>query len=365
MKKRILQVSCGGLGRGGISTVIFSIVEPLKNEFEFDCVVFKKKCEREILFEKIGNLYRINTYNNDGKFRILELLIRPLVLYAGIKRICKNSSYDAIHCHNLNDIGVCLLAAKHAGVKIRIAHSHNTSSSRKKNCFIKLQERFNRLLIKASATECISCSDAAGNSYFREIPYNVIYNSIDLKEFAPKEKKIHSDTVFINVGRYTYQKNQEFVIHIFNIIKKHIKESKLYLVGYGEDQEKLSNMIKLYNLEDSVLLVPGNRVDVKEFYDKSDYMIFPSRYEGFGIALLEAQAKLIPCFVSEAVQKEVDVGLLEYISLNNSPEFWAKYILDYIKNGKLVDEDMVNKNLKRYSIDSIKECYARIYRGQV
>ena len=40
MKKRILQVSCGGLGRGGISTVIFSIVEPLKNEFEFDCVVF-------------------------------------------------------------------------------------------------------------------------------------------------------------------------------------------------------------------------------------------------------------------------------------------------------------------------------------
>ena len=124
-------------------------------------------------------------------------------------------------------------------------------------------------------------------------------------------------------------------------------------------------MIKLYNLEDSVLLVPGNRVDVKEFYDKSDYMIFPSRYEGFGIALLEAQAKLIPCFVSEAVQKEVDVGLLKYISLNNSPEFWAKYILDYIKNGKLVDEDMVNKNLKRYSIDSIKECYAKIYRGQV
>mgnify|MGYP000366456599 FL=1 len=89
------------------------------------------------------------------------------------------------------------------------------------------------------------------------------------------------------------------------------------LVGFGEDKEKLKNLIHELNLDESVDLIPGDKVDVSEKYDEADYMIFPSIYEGFGIVLLEAQAKRIPCFVSEAIQKEVDAGLLNYIKFKH------------------------------------------------
>ena len=54
MKKKILHISCGGLGYGGVSSVIFSIVEKLYSRFDFECIVFKKRCNREREFLKYG-----------------------------------------------------------------------------------------------------------------------------------------------------------------------------------------------------------------------------------------------------------------------------------------------------------------------
>ena len=43
MKRKVLHISCGGLGSGGVSSVIFSIVKELHNRFDFECIVFKKE----------------------------------------------------------------------------------------------------------------------------------------------------------------------------------------------------------------------------------------------------------------------------------------------------------------------------------
>lgn len=135
------------------------------------------------------------------------------------------------------------------------------------------------------------------------------------------------------------------------------------LVGFGEDKEKLKNLIHELNLDESVDLIPGDKVDVSEKYDEADYMIFPSIYEGFGIVLLEAQAKRIPCFVSEAIQKEVDAGLLNYIKLSETPEKWAEKILLYIDSNNEIDDSKIQKNLNRFNSKEICEQYAKIYGG--
>lgn len=361
MGKKVLHVSCGALGKGGISTVILSIANGLKEQFDFGCVVFKKQGEREECFP--GKLHRINAYSNDGKRHIFELLLRPIKLYFGIKRICKSEKYDVIHCHNLNDEGICLLAAKHSGVAIRVAHSHNTPSTKKMNVFVRIQELLNRVLIKNAATCCLCCSNAAGESFYHNKNFNVIYNSIDLTKFSPSTKCQHENLTFINVGRYTYQKNQEFIIDVFRNILKEYPTSQLLLVGYGEDFNKLSEYILINNLSESVTLVPGNKVDVNKVYDYSDYMIFPSRYEGFGIVLIEAQAKMIPCFVSEAIQKEADAGLLTFISLEKSAQEWSDEIINYIRKKENVDGLRIKNNLRKYSSESICKQYADIYTG--
>ena len=55
MKKKVLHISCGGLGYGGVSSVIFSIVEKLYSRFDFECIVFKKRCNREKEFLNMEN----------------------------------------------------------------------------------------------------------------------------------------------------------------------------------------------------------------------------------------------------------------------------------------------------------------------
>lgn len=363
MKKKILHVSCGGLGHGGVSAVIFSIVETLYNQFDFDCVVFKKHCDREKDFQRYGKLIRIKAYNDDGRRHLFELLLRPWIMYWGIYKNCKKNKYQVIHCHNNRDEGICLLAAKHAGVPIRIAHSHNTLSPKQQGIITKASTYFNRKLMIYASTDRIGCSEEACNSFFGETEHKVIFNAIDLNKYKAYNRTSHNKLIFIHVGRYTYQKNQEMVIQVFYRINQMIPDSELLLVGFGEDKDKLEKEITALNLNDVVKLVPGNKVDVGKLYATSDYMIFPSVYEGFGIVLLEAQAMGIPCFVSEAIQKEADVGLLTYIELNKGPEVWAQTILNYIENNKTVDEDDVKKKLYQYSSEVIGNQYIAIYKG--
>lgn len=363
MKRKVLHISCGGLGSGGVSSVIFSIVKQLHNRFDFECIVFKKKCNKEDDFLRYGKLHRVEAYSSDGKTHFIELILRPFKLYTNVFRICKKEKYDVVHAHNLFEEGVCLWAAKNAGVPIRIAHSHNTNSTNKKSIIFKIREKINLILINKYATHKIACSNRAGKDYFNNSNYDVIYNSIDLEKYANKKITDKGHITFIHVGRYTYQKNQEFVIKVFANIKKKKDNSRLMLVGFGEDKEKLKNLIHELNLDESVDLIPGDKVDVSEKYDEADYMIFPSIYEGFGIVLLEAQAKRIPCFVSEAIQKEVDAGLLNYIKLSETPEKWAEKILLYIDSNNEIDDSKIQKNLNRFNSKEICEQYAKIYGG--
>ena len=71
MRRKVLHISCGGLGSGGVSSVIFSIVKQLHNRFDFECIVFKKKCNKEDEFLKYGKLHRIESYNSDGRVYLL------------------------------------------------------------------------------------------------------------------------------------------------------------------------------------------------------------------------------------------------------------------------------------------------------
>ena len=359
----MLHVSCGGLGYGGVSSVILSIVENLYTQFDFDCVVFNSRGGREEIFKQYGRLYRINAYSVNGKRNPFEILLRPIRLYRGIRKICNSNQYDVIHCHNNVEEGICLLAAKHAGIPIRIAHSHNTPSPRRRNPVIAIVEKINKSLMRENANKFIGCSEAACTSFFGFVDYQVIYNAVHIKDFSSIDFSKRDQKTFIHVGRYTYQKNQEFVIRVFKYIHDNDKECKLYLVGYGDEEKNLKDLVTSLGIQECVVFVPGKTADINIYYEKSDYMIFPSRYEGFGIVLLEAQAMLIPCFVSEAIQKEVDIGLITYYKLSEGPQKWAENILCYMQNPSKIDRQFVKNNIRLYSINEVCSQYADVYRG--
>ena len=55
--------------------------------------------------------------------------------------------------------------------------------------------------------------------------------------------------------------------------------------------------------------------------------VFPSRYEGLPVVLLEAQISGLPCIVSDKITREVDLGDLNWQSIEDVPKQWAKAIL--------------------------------------
>ncbi len=359
-KTKVLHVSYGGLGKGGVSTVIFSICENLTERFDFGCVVFAEKGVSEERFKKIGKLHRVNCYIKGSFF---EKLARPIRMYSAIKRICKNEHYDVIHCHNGPEEAFALLAAKHAGVKVRIAHSHNTTSPQKSSLIKKKYCKLLMPIVCKNATKKVACSKQAAIDFFGSEGVTVIPNSIQIDRFFCDREGENSLLRFVHVGRYDYSKNQEFVLDVFNIIHQKNVESSLKLVGFGMDKEKLKKKTQELHLEDSVFFVPGDVYDIPSEYKSADFMIFPSRNEGFGIVLIEAQAAGVYCFVSEAVQPEADAGSLEFLSLRDSAEIWAEAILNhYAKHPKK------SKNKKerydKYRAEIVSDRYGELYESE-
>ena len=363
-KKKVLHVTPGGLG-GGVGTVILSIAKGLQSDYEMDCIVYKKQGHLEKEFKSLGNLYRLNCY--DIQRGIIDLLRRPWVLFWGVFRICTMHHYDVIHCHNDFDQWVCLMAARIAGVRIRIAHAHNPISKHNSSNFLhKLRVYINRAGIKIFATEKISCSTHAGQSFYNCDDFKVILNSVDLEKFNKASISERFGNKFIHIGRYNYQKNQEFVIQVFKEIKEYRPNIHLDLVGFGEDKNKLQQLIKGLNLNNSIHLVDGKEKNVSELLQSADYMIFPSRFEGFGIVLLEAQVMGVMCFASDRVPPETNLGLVEYLSLKKTPEEWAEQIMKSTDNKQRYKERCfaVHNNAKKFSPYEINKQYRIVYEAR-
>ena len=128
----------------------------------------------------------------------------------------------------------------------------------------------------------------------------------------------------------------------------------LLLIGDAvEDKSYLNEVkqkVKELNLEENVRFL-GMRNDVPEIMQAMDCFLFPSRFEGLGIVIIEAQTAGLPCYVSIVIPNEVKItNLVDFISLNEFPENWAEKI---IKNKNYKRKDISKEIIKAgYDIDT-------------
>ena len=78
----------------------------------------------------------------------------------------------------------------------------------------------------------------------------------------------------------------------------------------------------------------GQRSDIYALLQMMDVFILPSRYEGLGIVLLEAQAAGLKCFVSNQVPEEASLGNTVYLPLKNANAYWCNIMLKEYQKGK-------------------------------
>lgn len=278
----------------------------------------------------------------------------------------EHQEFDAIHIHScvLGNIKP-LVYAYRKGIKCRIVHSHNNDYMEKPSLYLKIKEAYNKLRLPKYATRLVACSNNAGEWMFGNKAFDVINNGIDTQKYSYNETVrlqtrvslgVESKHVIGTVGRMQFQKNPEFIIDIFRNIRKIDSDAVLLYVGDGNLRSGIVQKIQEYGLTECTLIL-GNRTDVNVLLQAMDVFILPSRFEGLGIVLIEAQAAGMKCFTTQnVVPNEANVaGLVSYLSLNKSPEFWANEILKSLGYSRVkTDECIINSG---YDIKKVARTY--------
>ncbi len=334
---------------GGVESVIMNYYRKMdKNKFQIDFLCNTKivAYEDEII-NSGGKIYKITARSENYKKYKKEL--KEFYRIYG-------KDYDTIW------VNICSLAnidymkmAKKYHIKYRIIHSHNSENMDSK--LRGILHRVNRLFIKNYATDFWTCSEEAGRWFYNDKiinsnKYSIINNAIDLEKYKFNDevrddyrKKLDIDSNFVvgNVGRLHFQKNQEFLLEVFNEIQKSINNAKLLLIGQGEDEKKLKEKTKALGLEDKVIFM-GMRYDIPNLLQAMDIFVFPSVFEGLGIVGIEAQANGLPTYASQDVIPSI-IKMSDdckFISLNKTPKEWAEIILDSKKENRKSNEEAIH-----------------------
>ena len=172
------------------------------------------------------------------------------------------------------------------------------------------------------------------------------FNSVkESKEEIRREFDIASDAYVIGqVGRYAYQKNPEFTIKVFNELLKKNDKAVLLLIGRGNKEKELRQLVSDLKIDDKVRFLVA-RNDVPRLFKMMDVFILPSRFEGFGIVLIEAQANKLPCVVSENIPESAyQSKAITRLNLDDPVESWVDALLHPTGNidryGDINDYDM-------------------------
>lgn len=359
--KKILEVSCNGLTNGGVQQVMMSIVRNLHNDYKFDMLIFtnEKEYYEDEFLSYGGEIFRIPRKKPvNGKE--IDFYYRGFNIFIGTYKILKkNGPYHAIHCHNYFESSMCLLAAKLAGVKIRIVHAHNDLSNVPYSKSRLIIQNIYKKIMNKCATEKIGCSKKA-LKYMYDSEGRVIYNGIDLDRFneARNKKRLSNSAIqLLHVGNFSPQKNQLFLIDIMEeLIKDNVKCQLTLVGGKSNYYDDVYKMIISKGLEQYVRILPQNS-DIPDVMSNADLFLFPSNYEGLGIVLIEAQAVGLHCIVSKAIPEEADLGNIEFVE-DFSKEKWVsriKYFINTYSEKKIVD-------MSSYDIKNVSRQYRKIYK---
>lgn len=366
-KKVVLLNSCKGL-YGGVESFLLNIFKRLDKElFEITFLTCGKSTYdmfRDEIESEGGRVDCINIYPSN--------FLSEIKVYKKLRNYFKIYKPDVVHINSsgLSFQVLASSAAQKEGINNIILHSHNFVPN------ISKLKRYSRSimmpLLSKKGNFFLSCSKGASEWMFESKIQNkveVIPNGINTEDFKFSIEKRHSfldeinisesNLILGNIGRFQTQKNHKFMIDILRHLLNKNENVYLLLVGEGELKEEIVEYAKeMYTFEHIIFL--GERKDIGAFLSAIDVFIFPSLFEGFGIAALEAQASGAYTIVSDTIPKEVNVtGNVQYLSIDN-PLLWANTIENLtINHDRLIDNYKVSQSI--YDADKTAERMSEIY----
>lgn len=368
---------------GGVQRVTAVIAKELAKDSDVTIVTFDNpKAENTSLYDlnKANIHYRFFSYPETPRWK--ELFCKA---YSGLFRMVfpqtrltsdwySHSSFpsekrDAL-AKELKDGGYDVIIGVHAPLAVRLAACKSQLENAKLIGWIhnsyealfgtgslyigpELRKHYEYQLQKLDKT-IVLCQDDAHKYHF---PVEVIYNPLTLVPGKPSQG---NSKRFLAVGRFSHRhKGFDLLIEAFSIFAKNNKEWTLDIVGEGVEEPLYRKMIADYKLEGLITLHPFTN-NIQEYYTKAQVYVLSSRWEGFGLVLVEAMAHGLPIVSSDLpTSKEImgDFGM--YFTNGNVNE-----LAEQLHNAAEIEWDKKSEEAiqiaQRFNIQHIIEQWNKI-----
>ena len=303
---------------GGVQRVMSLLINNLSKIYDVYIV-----CTEEI--DKSKNVYNIDLdnitvlrrdifkYNPKNKFALLRnRIVRNLVIIFNknnfISKILSDLYYrncvknDLIEFINEEEFDVVIGAMMHFNLllgnisnKVKakvIGWEHNAFDAYfdEGRDFSDKKLLCKNLLGKLDYFISLTKNDSEKYKKYLNINAEVIPNPIS---FRSMEKSSLKNKNIITVGRLEYNKGSDYIVPILNEFCKLNDDWKLTIIGEGEMYTEVWNLIEKSNLQHRVSIKKFTN-NIEEEYLKSSLYICTSRYESFGLAVLEAMESGLP-----------------------------------------------------------------------
>ena len=145
-------------------------------------------------------------------------------------------------------------------------------------------------------TTFVAISHDTEEYFLQTQPYRVelLPNAIDYEKFYNSEPRSeHSKLKLINVGSFTINKNQKFLVEVAEIMRNRKIDFEIHLLGDGKCYEDVLRVVTESNMSSQVIL-HGSVDAVEDYLRESDIYVHTSFSEALGLTLIEAMAAGLP-----------------------------------------------------------------------
>ncbi|WP_158234236.1 glycosyltransferase [Loigolactobacillus backii] len=152
------------------------------------------------------------------------------------------------------------------------------------------------------------------------------------KEVRQTLKYSAGDKVFGCVGRLIESKNYNFLLASFKALKNPHK--KLLIIGAGPEYKNILALARRLEIDQALTIVSGTD-KVWYYLNGMDVFLFPSKFEGLGISVIEAETNGLPIILNESLPSEIDLtDLIVRVPLN---------INDWTKKGSKIQNNLKDR----------------------
>lgn len=191
-------------------------------------------------------------------------------------------------------------------------------------------------------------------------PVDVNFSSLKYENKAIKNWKVFPYAKFISVGNLKIQKNYSYLLDTLSILKNQGFAFRHLILGEGSQRDILTTQIQNLNLEEDVFLV-GSVDQPINLVKEADTFILSSKFEGFGLVIVEALAAGITVVSTDCESGPAEIlcdGIFGYLGPINDPDKFSEIIRFGYEN-KISANKLVQRS-KDFSIDSMGPKYLKL-----